>query len=89
MNLGVTLLPDISQDFSFLFGAHPHPPTAPHQSRNMVISHCCCIKLVFLCGCDRHMVFGEERSLRKIESLFEKKGKYVHKTNAFTFIHVI
>lgn len=39
----------------------PHPP---RQSRNMVISHSCCVKLVFLCGCDKHMVFCKERSLK-------------------------
>lgn len=38
------------------------PP--PLQSWNMVISHSCCVKLVFLCGCDKHMVFCEERSLK-------------------------
>lgn len=70
---GSFALPDViwvHRDF-FPLGVelHPHPsgppPTpAPLQSWNMVISHSCCVKLVFLCGCDKHMVFCEERSLK-------------------------
>lgn len=29
----------------------PHPPPSRPQSWNMVISHSCCVKLVFLCLC--------------------------------------
>lgn len=42
----------------------PNCPPPQLQSWNMVISHSCCVKLVFLCGCDKHMAFCEERSLK-------------------------
>lgn len=67
---GSFALPDViwvHQDF-FPLGEKLHPhfpgPPPPLQSWNMVISHSCCVKLVFLCGCDKHMVFCKERSLK-------------------------
>ena len=70
MNSGVIALPDVVREHRDFC---PLGAQLPPQYWNMVISHSCCVKLVFLCVClcvcvcvcDKHMFFFcKERSLK-------------------------